>query len=110
MKLEFPETDRSRLLRHPHVREISERRAATRRLQSVYFDTRELSLWESGLVLRVRSIGRRRILGVKTRGIERGGLVSREECEAPLASGVGASGLADSIPDQRLRRVDPCCR
>ena len=105
MKLEFSETDRSRLLRHPYLREISEGRAATRRLQSVYFDTRELSLWESGLVLRVRSIGRRRILGVKTRGIERGGLVSRDECEAPLASGVGASGLADSIPDQRLRRA-----
>jgi inorganic triphosphatase YgiF len=103
LKLEFSEADRTRLLRHPYLREISEGRAATRSLRSVYFDTRDLSLWKSGLVLRVRSIGRRRILGVKTRGIERGGLVSRVECEAPLAAGVGPSGLAASIPDEPLR-------
>jgi inorganic triphosphatase YgiF len=74
-------------------------------LRSVYFDTRSLSLWVSGLVLRVRSVGSRRILCVKTRGIERGGLVSRDECEAPLADGVGPSGLTASIPDPRLRRA-----
>jgi len=53
----------------------------------------------------VRSIGRRRILAVKTRGVERGGLVSRDECETPLLAGVGPSALAASIPDQRLRRA-----
>jgi inorganic triphosphatase YgiF len=105
LKLEFAEADRSALARHPLLAEMGVERAATRSLNSVYFDTRDLSLWESGLVLRVRSIGRRRILGVKTRGIERGGLVSRDECETPLAAGVGPSGLVASIPDERLRRA-----
>ncbi len=105
LKLELSEADRSRLARHPFLREISEGRATTRELRSVYFDTPELSLWRAGLVLRVRRIGRRRILGVKTRGIERAGLVSRDECEAPLPPRVGPSGLAASIPDERLRRA-----
>ncbi|MEN8158956.1 MAG: CYTH and CHAD domain-containing protein [Myxococcota bacterium] len=105
LKLELQESDRATLARHPWLREIGEGRAATRTLESVYFDTAELSLWRKGLVLRVRSIGRRRILGVKTRGIERGGLVSRDECEVALPAAAGAASLVSAIPDERLRRA-----
>jgi inorganic triphosphatase YgiF len=105
LKLELRERDHAALARHPWLREISEGRAKTRTLANVYYDTEELSLWKKGLVLRVRSVGRHRILGVKTRGLERGGLVSRDECEVALPAGAGPASLVAAIPDRRLRRA-----
>ena len=111
LKLEVGEADVARLARHPWLQEIGEGRPTTRSLRSVYFDTADLALWHRGLVLRVREIGRRRIVGVKTRGIARGGLVAREEHEAPLASDsrdlrqVTPASLLAAIPDPGMRRA-----
>lgn len=111
LKLEIGEADFARLRRHPWLVEISEGRPATRTLHSVYFDTQDLALWQHGLVLRVRGIGRRRIVGVKTRGEARGGLVAREEYEAPLAPTPGDlrevphAALLAAIPDARMRHA-----
>lgn len=111
LKLEVGAADLTRLARHPWLAQIGEGRPATRTLHSVYFDTPDLALWHHGLVLRVRAVGRRRIVGVKTRGEARGGLVAREESEAPLASTAGElrdlpqAALLAAIADPRLRRA-----
>ncbi|MGH7286771.1 MAG: CYTH domain-containing protein, partial [Myxococcota bacterium] len=109
LKLELAESDVARLARHPWLAEISEGRPLTRALRSVYFDTPDLALWRRGLVLRVREVGGHRIVGVKTRGSARGGLVAREEVEAALASDVPElrrlprALLLGAIPDARLQ-------
>jgi inorganic triphosphatase YgiF len=111
LKLEVSADDLARLARHPWLAQIREGRPVTRTLHSVYFDTPDLALWWHGLVLRVRGIGRGRIVGVKTRGEARGGLVAREESEAPLASAAGdpralpQTALLAAISDPRLRRA-----
>jgi inorganic triphosphatase YgiF len=111
LKLEVGASDLARLARHPSLEQFGEGRPATRTLHGVYFDTKDLDLWQRGLVLRVRTVGRRRIVGVKTRGDARGGLVAREEAEAPLASAPGElrqvpqAALLAAIPDARLRRA-----
>jgi inorganic triphosphatase YgiF len=108
LKLELGESDVARLAHHPWLTEISEGRPLTRALRSVYFDTPDLALWRRGLVLRVREVGRHRMVGVKTRGSARGGLVAREEVEAALASDVPElrrlprALLLGAIPDARL--------
>jgi triphosphatase len=111
LKLEVRPADLARLARHPRLLELAEGRPVRRTLRSVYFDTADLALWRSGLVLRVRADGRRRVVGVKTRGVVRGGLVMREERETPLAGGaedprrVATSSLFASIAEPRLRRA-----
>jgi inorganic triphosphatase YgiF len=111
LKLEIPAADAARLLRTEAVRELSAAQPRRQRLHSVYYDTADLRLWRAGLVLRLRAVGRRRIVGVKTRGVVRGGLVARDETEAPLAGAAGdprrvaTARLLAAIPSPRLRRA-----
>ena len=111
LKLEVAAEDLPALLASPRLRELAEGRPRRQTLWSVYYDTADLALWRSGLVLRVRAAGRRRIVGVKTRGVVRGGLVAREEVEAPLAGEAtdprraAPAVLLASIAEPRLRRA-----
>jgi triphosphatase len=111
LKLEVGAAELPRLLRHPRLRELAEGRPRSRALWNVYYDTPELGLWRSGLVLRVRADGRRRIAGVKTQGVARGGLVTREEVERPLPGPsrdprrVPPAALLGAIGDPGLRRA-----
>ncbi len=111
LKLEVGPADLARLLRHPRLLERAEGRPRRHTLLSVYYDTADLALWRSGLVLRVRKLGRRLIVGVKTRGVVRGGLVARDELETRLAGGgadprrVARGALLDTIAEPRLRRA-----
>jgi inorganic triphosphatase YgiF len=111
LKLELEARDLSRLARHPRLLELAEGRARQQLLQSVYYDTPDLALWRKGLVLRVRAVGRRRIVGVKTRGVLRGGLVARDELEGLLAGAaidprrVPRAALLASIAQPRLRHA-----
>jgi inorganic triphosphatase YgiF len=111
LKLEVAAAELPRLLRSPRLVELAEGRPRRQTLWSVYYDTADLALWRSGLVLRVRAAGRRRIVGVKTRGVVRGGLVAREEVEGPLAGQAGdprrasPGALLASITEPRLGRA-----
>jgi inorganic triphosphatase YgiF len=112
LKLEIAERDLARLARHAPLLALAEGPASRQQLlQSVYYDTPDLALWRKGLVLRVRAAGRRRSVGVKTRGVVRGGLVVREEVEGPLAGAaldprrVSRAALLASIAEPRLRRA-----
>ncbi len=112
LKLEVAgSADPTELLRSPRLAELAAGRPRRQALRSVYYDTPDLSLWREGLVLRVRELGRGRIVGVKTRGVVRGGLVAREEVEAPLVGDVAdlrrvpRARLFDAIPEPRLRRA-----
>jgi phosphohistidine phosphatase len=57
LKLEVSPEDLRRLQRHPLVRSLSQARAVTQTLDSVYFDTEDHDLAEANWVLRVRSSG-----------------------------------------------------
>jgi inorganic triphosphatase YgiF len=111
LKLEVSGKDLARLARHPPLLELTEAPWLRQQLRSVYYDTPDLALWRNGLVLRVRASGRRRIVGVKTRGVVRGGLVVRDEVEGPLAEAaidprrVSRAALLASITEPRLRRA-----
>jgi triphosphatase len=111
LKLELDAEELPRLLRHPRLRALGQGRPRSRTLWNVYFDTPELGLWRSGLVLRVRAAGRSRIVGVKTHGVARGGLVARDEVERPLPGPaadprrVAPAALLAAIGEPRLRRA-----
>ncbi len=111
LKLEVRAQDLPHLLHHPRLLELAEGTPRRRSVLTVYYDTPDLALWRSGLVLRVRRIGRRLSVGVKTRGVVRGGLVARDELETPLAAAgldprrVARSGLLGAIAEPRLRRA-----
>jgi inorganic triphosphatase YgiF len=111
LKLEVSEKDLARLARHPPLLALAEGPLLRQQLRSVYYDTPDLALWRNGLVLRVRASGRRRVVGVKTRGVIRGGLVVREEVEGTLAGAgldprrVPRAALLASIAEPRLRRA-----
>jgi inorganic triphosphatase YgiF len=109
LKLEIASGDPAALLASPRLRELASGRARRQALRSVYYDTTDLALWRAGLVLRVRELRGRRSVGVKTRGVVRGGLVAREEVEAPLAADVANAArvprslLCAAIAEPRLR-------
>jgi inorganic triphosphatase YgiF len=65
LKLSLPPDKAARLGRNPLLRSLAQRRAVTRRLTSVYFDTPDLKLAAHGMALRVRQIGAKRIQTLK---------------------------------------------
>jgi inorganic triphosphatase YgiF len=95
--------------RHPALLALAVGPAQRRHLRSLYYDTADLALWRSGLVLRVRADGPGRIVSVKTRGTTRAGLVAREEHERPLPGTprdprrVARRELLAAIGEPRLR-------
>jgi inorganic triphosphatase YgiF len=84
LKLDAAPEDLRRLHRHPLVRSLSQGRAVTRSLVSVYFDTEDHDLANARLGLRVRRDGRRRVQTVKGERSSTGGLFERLELEVPI--------------------------
>jgi triphosphatase len=86
----------------PLLRELAQKRALTRQLETVYYDTPDSALARRGVVLRVRSIGKRRVQTIKLPSTGLGGLQVLREIETTIS---GDRPELDKIIDPRLRRL-----
>jgi inorganic triphosphatase YgiF len=86
----------------PLLRRLAEKRALTRQLETVYYDTPDRALARRGIVLRVRSIGRRRVQTIKLPSSGLSGLQVLREEETTIS---GDRPELDKITDPRLRRL-----
>jgi inorganic triphosphatase YgiF len=100
LKLAASPEDLKRLRRHPLARALSEGRAHTQSLASVYFDTADHDLAAAGFGLRVRQIGKRRIQTLKGERSAVGGLFERTEIEFRIDAD---EPDLERIPDPELR-------
>ncbi len=73
-----------RVRRHALIRRLKQGRGATKTLKSVYFDTEDLSLFHSNLVLRVRHIGPKRVQTLKSGLSSTASLLGRQEWETEI--------------------------
>lgn len=85
LKLRLEPDDVARLQRQRFLKALRSAPTTTQRLSSIYWDTPELDLAEAGVVVRIRAVGRRRILTVKTAGSRGAGLFARREWEWQMA-------------------------
>jgi inorganic triphosphatase YgiF len=100
LKLDASPEDLRRLRRHRLVHSLSQGRAVTQSLVSVYFDTEDHDLAAAGFGLRVRRSGRRRVQTVKGERSASGGLFERTEIEVPID---GDEPDLGHVPDPELR-------
>ena len=114
LKLVLAPEQLRRVPRNAMVRRLKRGRGISDTLKSVYFDTDDMSLRGSKLVLRVRHIGRRRIQTLKTMGGPNSGVSNCQEWEAEINGDVPeASPLrAASTPlpqseDRLVRNLHP---
>lgn len=102
LKLSLPPEKASRLGRNPLLRSLARRRAVTRRLTSVYFDTPDLRLASHGMALRVRQIGGKRIQTLKLPVDVASGLQVHREIEFEID---GDTPVLSRIDDPALQAV-----
>jgi inorganic triphosphatase YgiF len=102
LKLEVDPEHIARLQRSAWLRSLTEGRARTRTIHSVYHDAPDLALSRRDVALRVRMDGRRRLLCVKGRGVSRGGLFDRPEIELPVEDDRPDPAR---LPEGELRRI-----
>jgi inorganic triphosphatase YgiF len=100
LKLSLPPAQASRLSRNPLLRSLARRRAVTRRLTSVYFDTPDLKLAAHGMALRVRQIGGKRLQTLKLPVDFDTGLQIHREIEFEID---GDTPILSSIDDAPLQ-------
>ncbi|HIJ38552.1 MAG TPA: CYTH domain-containing protein, partial [Rhodospirillaceae bacterium] len=97
LKFQLDPVALQQLRRHPLLGRLKQEKARTRLEKSAYFDTAEGHLRAQGAVLRIRTIGRRRIQTLKTTD-EKAGAWSRNEWEWDIF---------DDVPDLRLLTDTP---
>ena len=91
--------DLTRLARGGALSGVAVGRATTRRMSTIYYDTKDLGFAKAGLALRVRKIGRRHVQTVKNENS--GNFASeRDEYECPLPS---AEPDLRFVPDAGVR-------
>lgn len=97
LKFRLDKAALDRLRRHPLIRRLKRRSAITRQEKSVYFDTGDGYLRAHQSVLRVRSVGQRRVQTLKSVDL-RGGAWRRHEWQWEIF---------DDLPDCRLLENTP---
>lgn len=102
LKLELRSEDLPRLRRHPGIRALTQGRARTRTLRSVYFDSPDLALSRQGIGLRVRRVGGHFVQTVKTRGASTAGLFERGEFECAVS---GPRPELERVSEPNLRAL-----
>ena len=98
LKLTLSEADARRLGRLEAVRSRVRGRARRRKLVSTYFDTPDQRLRSAGVAVRIRRVGRTRLLCVKAGQTTLGGVLVRREWEGPVQTDVPTTadiGAAD---------------
>jgi inorganic triphosphatase YgiF len=111
LKLSVGEPDAERLNQHPAITERLIEEPWTRQLTSTYYDTPELSLLDSGLNLRVRSMSGGFFQAIKSTGKSVGGLHERLEWEdlltknEPDFSKITEPHLINLFADQSFREA-----
>lgn len=101
LKLQLPPVAAARFGRNPLVRSLAQRRAVTRRLTSVYFDTPDLKLAAHGMALRVRHAGGKRIQTLKIPTDLATGLQAHREIEFEID---GDTPALAAIDDEALQQ------
>ena len=86
LKMRIAPEQLARLKRHVLLKTHSFSRPVTRRLQNIYYDTPKLELYQSGLALRLRHIGRQWLQTLKGGGSVQAGLHVRNEWEVPVVN------------------------
>ena len=85
LKLDLPPSAVETVRRHPLVRQYRQGRAVVKTLRNVYFDTSDGLLRQHGISVRVRHVGRERLLCIKARNGAAtgcgGGVLNRSEWE-----------------------------
>jgi inorganic triphosphatase YgiF len=102
LKLALPESHQTRFLRHPLLKQATERHIDT--LDNIYYDTAELDLRRRGIALRLRRKGRDWLQTVKLAGSSAGGLSSRPEWEAPYTGHFDFSLIDQAAVREWLQR------
>lgn len=111
LKLSIELGDLPRLAATPALRRFQPGRAVTRRLKSIYYDTPKLDLWQQGVSLRVRQVGKRRLQTIKSDARKGSGFVEAREWErevasdAPDLSRLPAGRLAKLFATANIRRT-----
>ena len=83
LKLSAPPRALQQAARLPWLRKLANGPVSRKKLVSVYFDTPEFKLRDSGLTLRIRRIGRKRLQTIKSTG---GGMAGRSEWEEEVSA------------------------
>lgn len=109
IKLRIAESDASLVNQHPAITSRLVDGPLTRKLVSIYYDTPELTLLDSGLNLRVRSMSGGWFQAIKSSGQSIGGLHQRLEWEDLLTKNepdfnkITEPHLANIFADKKLR-------
>ncbi|HTH40402.1 MAG TPA: CYTH domain-containing protein, partial [Rhodocyclaceae bacterium] len=93
LKLALPPLQRSRLLRHPLLKQgvLLKRQ----RVVNIYYDTPDQALHREGMALRLRQQGEQMLQTVKCAGVSSGGLSTRPEWEVPYSGRFDFSCVTD---------------
>jgi len=102
LKLALPEASQRSFLRHPLLREATEKHGG--RLVNIYYDTADLALRRQGIALRLRRQQGRWLQTVKCSGASAGGLTTRPEWETPYRGQFDFAAIDDPGVRGRLAR------
>ena len=106
LKLAVSPAAADKVARLPWLRDLAAGRVESRRLQSVYFDTRKLELFERGIVLRVRHANNRRVQTIKSTSGGARGPFERGEWEREISSDTPDLKAAKGTPLSPLTRKE----
>src|SRR4051812_18978931 len=94
LKLQLNPRHIARLRNHPLLKHPAS--PSSRKLYTVYYDTRDLQLWRRGIALRLRRDGKRWIQTIKTGGNVTAGMHNRDEYEVEVSSRLPDFSVIDS--------------